>query len=444
MIINDFFNWIKGLMAGNGSVTVTGDEVSAFLDSKKGEEAALYLFALNAGTNVLANALSKCEVRTFERGKEVRGDEYYRWNYEPNPNQNASQFFQSVVWNLVFKGECLVVEGGGGSLLVADTYHREEGPVGGRDYFDGVSVSTGGVSQPLDGKFRMDRVLFYRLNNRNLRGLLASIMQDYSEILEAARENTIRTYGEHGILSIDAQATTANYGKKADGTPRTFNDVYREMMEKQFKDYFKSPNSVMPLFAGFKYENVAKQGSRKSTSEFKDYEDAADGIFERVANALQIPPSLLKGDVADVTHLTRNMITFAIDPIARMMEEENNRKLYGKAVLEGTGQRLDTSRIMHNEPLEVAQSVFNLIGAGWSIDEVRRLTGEAELNTEWSRKHYLSLNFRQYDSMEENGDEDDGENEEHGGGSDDGSGDQGMAGLRPPVLPDGIRRGKDA
>ena len=36
----------------------------------------------------IANALTKCEFRTFYEGEEIFGDEYYTWNYEPNRNQN--------------------------------------------------------------------------------------------------------------------------------------------------------------------------------------------------------------------------------------------------------------------------------------------------------------------------------------------------------------------
>jgi hypothetical protein len=137
--------------------------------------------------------------------------------------------------------------------------------------------------------------------------------------------------------------------------------------------------------------------NKRSTSEVNDVKELTEEIYARVANALQIPPAILKGDIADVDKLTRNMITFAIDPIAKMIERENNRKKYGKKVLSGTYQMIDTSRIMHNEPLEMADKAFNLIGAGWSIDEVREKCGDAPLNTEWSKQHYLSLNFAQYD-----------------------------------------------
>ena len=40
----------------------------------------------------IANALTKCEFRTFYEGEELFKDEYYLWNYEPNRNQNKAEF----------------------------------------------------------------------------------------------------------------------------------------------------------------------------------------------------------------------------------------------------------------------------------------------------------------------------------------------------------------
>jgi len=396
MIINDFFKWLKNTMTGSDEVTVTNEQIEKWLDKEKASELSLYVFALNSGINTIAGALSKCEIRTFKAGKEKKGDEYYLWNYEPNKNENASQFMQKVIWHLIFKGECLVVPSLAGDLLVADSYTHER-YANYEDSFKNVVVDLDGSGNyQINRSFDGNEVLFYKYHNKNIVNLLNMLMQEYEELLRSAVDNCTRAQGEHGILKIEAKAAQINYGKKEDGTPRTFNDVYREMMNDQFKSYFRNRNAVMPLWEGMEY-TPDSAANKRSTSEVNDVKELTEEIYARVANALQIPPAILKGDIADVDKLTRNMITFAIDPIAKMIERENNRKKYGKKVLSGTYQMIDTSRIMHNEPLEMADKAFNLIGAGWSIDEVREKCGDAPLNTEWSKQHYLSLNFAQYD-----------------------------------------------
>lgn len=398
--INNFFNYIKGLMTGpDQEVTVTQEDISRWLDRKSWDNLSIYIFALNAGINVIANSLSKCEIRTFLNGKEKKGDEYYLWNYSPNKNMNASEFMQKLVWNLIYRNECLVVPAINGDLLIADSYVRET-YANFPDKFNGVTINLGTSIYSIDRSFRSDEVLFYRLNNKNLIMLLGEVMDGYKSLISSAVDACIRAAGEHGILKIDAKAPQINYGKKADGTSRTFNDVYREMMESQFASYFKSSNAVMPLWEGFSYEAVGVAGAgRKNTSEVKDLRDLTDEIYARVANALQIPPAILKGDIADVEILTRNMVTFAIDPIAKMIERENNRKRSGNKVLKGTYQMIDTSRIMHVDTIDMADKAFNLIGAGWSVDEVRIRAGDAPLNTEWSTRHLISKNFAEFDNL---------------------------------------------
>lgn len=405
-IITDFWRFIKGKTLGGKEYRVSAEEIEAYINREEWDRLAVYDFALHSGINIIANALSMCEVRTFRRWEETRADQYYRWNLEPNVNMNAAQFKQKLVWTLIYKNECLVVQSRDGEFLIADSYTHMQNALG-QDTFENVTVSgdeEGGTANPYTFRrtFWMRDVLFYRLSNRNITALLKQLMRDYDSMLKAAVQKFYKAGGERGVLSIDANAASAGYGMKEDGTPRTFNDVYTELINNQFRQYFKSPNAVLPLFRGFDYQTKGTEASKKSTSEVKDVTDLTGEIYGRVANALQIPPALLKGDIADVTALTRNLITFAIDPIASMIETENNRKLYGREVLEGTYQMIDTSAIMHMSAAELAEASDRMISCGgWNIDEVRRKAGDAPLHTEWSQKHFLTKNYAGMEEAQE-------------------------------------------
>ncbi len=400
-VITDFWKFIKGKTLGGKTYKVSSKDIEEFIGDKRWNELALYEFALHSGINIIANALSACEIRTFDHWKEVQKDQYYRWNYAPNENMNAAQFRQKLVWSLIYKNECLVIQTKKGDLLIADSYEHEQYALK-QDVFRNVTIcGDGGITSPytFDKAFRMEDVLYYRLSNRNITALLDQLVEEYNQLLESAIQKFYKSGGERGVMTIDANAPTVNYGVKEDETPRTFNDVYAELMSKQFEKYFKSPNAVLPLFKGFSYETKGSETSKKSTSEIKDVTDLTDEIYDRVANALQIPPALLKGDIADVTALTKNLITFAIEPIANMIETENNRKIYRKEVLNGSRQMIDTSTIIHMTAPEIAAASDKLIACGgWCIDEVRRKAGDPPLNTELSKKHFITLN---YSDMEE-------------------------------------------
>ena len=405
--ITDFWKFMQGKLRGGKSIEVTSKDITEFIDREEWNRLALYEFALHSGINIIANALSACEVRTFKNWEEVYNNQHYLWNYEPNMNMNASQFKQKLVWSLIYKNECLIIQTRKGDFLIADSYEHEQYALY-QDTFRNVTVGMdngNGISRPytFQKSFKMEDVLYYRLSNRNITALMNQLMDDYERLLESAVQKFYKSGGERGTVTIDANASTATYGVKEDGTPRTFNDVYRDLLNNQFKEYFKSPNAVLPLFKGFDYQTKGGETSKKSTSEIKDVTDITDEIYERVANALQIPPALLKGDVADVTSLTKNLITFAIDPVAKMIETENNRKLYREEVLNGNYQMIDTSRIIHMTAAELATASDKMISCGgWNIDDIRRKAGDAPLNTEWSKKHFLTKNYEELNDLESN------------------------------------------
>lgn len=407
-VVTSFWKFIQGKLLGNDQYTVTSNDISDFIDKNKWNQLAIYDFALHSGINIIAYALSKCEFRTFLYGEEVKSEEYFLWNYQPNQNENASQFMQKLVWCLIYKNECLVVPTSTGDLLIADSFEHTRYALY-PDTFSNVVVcmeDDTGVSHSFTFKktFRMNEVLYFKLSNRNITNLLDQLITDYDELLKSAINKFYKSGGERGILTISGKAPQINYGTNSDGTPRTFNQVYNEMMNKEFGEYFKSPNAVMTLWDGFTYDTKGGEANKKSTSEIKDVTDITDEIYDKVANALQIPPALLKGDVADVTALTKNLLTFGIDPLAKMIEREINRKRNGRAVLRGTSLMIDTSGISHIDAFDIAPSADKMIASGgWSIDEIRKKAGDAPLNTEWSQRHWMTKNYTTMDALDDGG-----------------------------------------
>lgn len=406
-VFKNFWDFVRGKMLGGSEVTISSDELAGLVDREKLTELSLYEFALCSGINIIANALSACEIRTFVNNKEVHGEEYYLWNYSPHYNYNANEFLQKIVWNLIYKNECLVIETRGG-LVVADSYEHEVYALY-QDIFRNVIVnadSQNGIPHPytFQHPFRMEDVLFYRLSSRNIKSILDYLMEGYRSLLETAIDKFQKSAGERGILTIDGNAAaTQNYGVKPDGTPRTFNDAFAEMMNERFKSYFNAKNAVMPIWKGFDYQIKGSEALKRSTSEVKDITDMTTEITTKVANALQIPPQLMLGTAAEVKQLTRNLITFGIRPIADVIETENNRKRNGKEVLNGTYQMIDLTGIEYTDIFEAAQGAYNLLGSGASIDEIRVLTGRPELGTKWSRKHLISKNFADLEAIEDLG-----------------------------------------
>ena len=64
---------------------------------------------------------------------------------------------------------------------------------------------------------------------------------------------------------------------------------------------------------------------------------------------------------------------------------------------------IDLTGIEYTDIFEAAQGAYNLLGSGASIDEIRVLTGRPELGTKWSRKHLISKNFADLETIEDLG-----------------------------------------
>jgi HK97 family phage portal protein len=377
------WSWLQGKMLGGKTVEISADTVEKYVDQEKAKLLTTTEFEIHAAINLIANCISKCEFRTYEQGKETKSWEHYAWNYEPNKNQNSSQFLQELVTRLLYYNECLIVESGG-QLIIAESFVKEEFCLKETVF---RSVYREGLT--FDRDFYMSDVYYFRLNNRNIRSLLTSLCAGYSELLSEAVDKYEKAGGEKGTLKIDAAATGMKYGS------RTFEEVYEDLMNERFKKFFNSRSAVLPLFNGFNYTKQAAEQSKKSTSEMKDITDVVDEITETVARAFNIPVALLKGDVSDVEKITRNFLTFCIDPICEMIQTEINRKRYGRLkVIKGNYVKIDTTTVMHTDVFDVAESADKLIASGmYCIDELRRKLGDQELGTEEAQKHWITKNY---------------------------------------------------
>ncbi len=327
--------------------------------------------------NKIANALSKCEFRTYYGGKEIKKAEYYLWNVEPNRNQNASAFLTKLIGKLYLNNEALVIESAG-QLYVADDYQKTVYAV--YDYqFSGVTVD----NFTFDKTFYQNEVLFFQLNSVDMRQLVNLLHSSYNELLQYAVNAYRKSRGSRGILDIDAQAQHED----------DFSETLQELMTNYFKKFFESENAVLPLYDGYKYTEL--QSKTYSSESTRDIKALADDIFDFTARAFSFPPSLAKGDVQDTGKATDELLTFCIDPLAKLLEKEINRKRNGlSGFLDGNYLRIDTTTVKHIDIFDIAAPVDKLISSGvFTINDIRHLIGEPEIAEEWANAHFITKNY---------------------------------------------------
>lgn len=334
--------------------------------------------AFESAVNLAANSIAKCEFKTYQKNNPVKGDEYYLWNIEPNRNQNSSEFLKKLISQLFRNNEALVIPADTGGLLVADSYEKTEFAL--IDYaFSSVIVD----GYEFKRVFRMNEVLYFRLNNENIKKYIDGLHQTYGQLLEYSQKAFKKSRGQKGVLSISARA-------QGDAN---FEENLHKMMQERFKPYFDADSAVLPLTDGYSYsEQDRKTYNADST---RDIRAQVDDVFSFTGRALGIPPVLLLGEVIDPSKAINQLLTFCIDPLSDLLMEEINRKRYGKAeYLKGNKLVIDTKAIKHIDLLEVATSIDKLIASGaFCVDDIRIAVGEEPLGTDWSRKHFMTKNY---------------------------------------------------
>ena len=357
----------------------------------------------------IARSLAKCEIKTFEEGEEVKKRDYYRFNFEPNRNQNSSAWMQELIWRLYSKNEALVIEHGE-QLLIAEVFTKEV-----KAKYDWTFRDVVVDELTFDRPFKMSEVLYFRLNNENVKNLIDGIYTTYAKMMAAASEHASRVGSLRGILNMQGMQAGSEKEK----------DVAKEMLNNRFSKMFEGKNAIVPLPQGFTFQDLTKATEKPAGGGggvTRDYRAMIDDIDDMTAAAFGIPAVLLKGQTAGVKEAVDMYLSDCIDPLADLIETEINRRMYGEEqVLKGTRIKIDTSNIKHLELFEMAGSIEKLVGSGtMTINDVRDRLGLKRSDDPIADKHLITKNFETAAEIDAAGTEQKGEaNEASTNGDDD-------------------------
>lgn len=354
----------------------------AIIGKKELTNLAYKELAISTCINLIANAISQCTARTYENNIEVFGQSHYILNVRPNINESSTMLWHKAVEKMVHHGEALVVNING-CLYVADSYVVNEYPIKGNTY-EGIVI--GNLS--LNKKFNQNEVIVLKLNNVNIKRLIDGLYSSYEEMLTLCTEKYKQDNQQKYVLELE----NLKVGDKG------FNDKFREAMQEQLSEFLNSQNAVLPLFKGQTLTDVSKTSSASSN----DFQSLIENLFKTVAQAFNIPLDLLFGKTDNIDKVTKQFLTFTIEPYASMISEELSAKLYDGFVgfQKGNYVRLDTSDIQHISILEMATAIDKLISSGaYTINEVRALTGYNKVNEEFADKHFITKNYSTVDDM---------------------------------------------
>lgn len=346
---------------------------------------ALKEMALYNATSLMANAIGGCEFKVYNKGRKVKNEDWYRLNVAPNKNENASLFWNKVVNRMIRSPNGALVVEINGELHCAKSFSViNEFPVYGNVYGD---VNLGGTCQ-LDRTFHADEVYLFKMEEQGAVQFITALYDEYGKIFQSAARAFKESNGKKYKLKLDGIKTG----------DEEFIESYNSYIKDQLESYLKNEYAIYVEYEGYVL-NKEEQGQQKTAD---DIIKLKKDIFETAGQALKIPVSLMSGNVTSVKDVCNVFLTFGVDPWADMIQKVLNKRATMREVLKGNYYVVNTGKIKHRDAIEDAGNIDKLIASGFAdIDEVRDEEGYAELNTEWSKQHWITRNYGKIEDVAE-------------------------------------------
>ena len=335
--------------------------------------------ALFSVIDLVASTAAMCEWRTYQAGVYTQAEDWYRWNVEPNQNENAFHFRRLLFARLLRFNEALVIQRADGSVYLADSFGRDVYAFLPNRY---TGITCNGLT--LHGDRQEEEVFYFRLANQDAAGLLHRINGLYADAMAEALDKYKHSGGRSGVLKISGNATKN----------KNYEDDVTKIMQTRFKAFFENKNAVIPLFDGYEYVPHDGPASQKINGEVGDMESLMRQAQDRACNVFHCPPCLLRGDVTNQDEAVQNLLTFGVKPVVLTVETEVNRKQYGRHILEGWRTRIDMTHIRVVDIFDVAVKLDKLIqDAMVNTNEGRGLVGLDPILAEWANTYHRTKNM---------------------------------------------------
>lgn len=333
--------------------------------------------AIQICVNMIARTISQTEFYVKKNKKILKDEMYYKLNVRPNRNMSSSEFWQTVVHRMIHNNECLIVQSDSGDLLIAESFKRTEYAMI-DDTFKEVKVRNYEFSRT----FQMSDVIYIPYSNTNLTKLLDSLYTDYGELFGRIIEFQKRKNQIRGKVKID--------GVNEKG--EAFKVKLQNYINKVYEAFSTKSVALVPEQKGFSYEEINNSSQTQSVDEVNK---VTDGFLNQVAKSLGIPIPLIHGDMAEVEKVTRNYMTFCIDPFLKTIKDEMNAKVIDKKdYLDG--RKLESKRVSYSNMFDVATAVDKLRSSGvMSGNELREELGKEREDDPMLDKFVITKNYQE-------------------------------------------------
>lgn len=341
------------------------------------EKVYLKRLALQTSIEFIARTLSQTEFRVTDNDRSVKDDNAYKLNVRPNTDMSATDFWQKVIYKLIYDNEVLIIVSDTKDLLIAETFERVEYALY-PDLFKGVVVK----DYEFERSFNMDEVIYLTYNNEKLNTFVDGLFEDYGELFGRMINAQLRNYQIRGVLKMDITKV---------GSQKEQEQV-QKYVDKLLNVFAKNSVAIAPLTNMFEYQE-SNNANKGNAAPFSEVESLKKNFIDDVAKAIGIPPALIHGEMADLEKAIESYLKFCIKPLLKKITDELNAKLYTQEEYQA-GKRIKSISIDKKDPLELAESIDKLISSSaFTPNHVLILLGEEPSDKPEMDEYYVTKNY---------------------------------------------------
>lgn len=335
---------------------------------------------VGASIDLISKTVARSEFQTFNKGEETKDFNYYLLNVEANQNKSSHNFWKETVAKLLENGEALIVIQNK-QLYLADSFTRKEFAFTPNQY---TEIKIGDYE--LSDMWLENKVIYLKDDKSKMTTAVNGLYQDYKKLLSSSIKGYENSKSRKGTLKVPTNL------------PKTLQKEgeLQKHIQASMKDFMDpAKDAIYPETNGFEYTEVAESKGSKSNDSGRETKNFINDIYDFVAVSFGIPTSLLKGDTVDTKDAVNNFLTFCINPIAKLISDELNRKMYGyEEYAKRTYVTVDTGRLKAVDVKDIANSLELLTRTGSNtIDDNLRALGREPIGGDIGTMRFVTKNL---------------------------------------------------
>ena len=345
----------------------------------------LAVMAQEKAAGMIAKAIAKSEIVLTQGEKRRKDEEYYRLNIRPNDNETGTDFWFHVARELVATGDCVVVRMPNGKYYRANAYQMDDYVLFGKTYSN-ITITDGYNEVALRYGVSSDDILHFRYGTDKLRKFADNVLNNLNDALNAVQ--SLETIANTPLLKYKVDANIQFRRRSIDGKEvrLTLDNVLDEFKDKI--DGKKLAILTEQTGTSLEFMDVKKQVTAAEVASL------ADTINKECAAAYDIPLGVFNGQITEQSDATNEFITYAVSPVAEVINDTLNAKLVGQAdYIKGERAFVWLAHFKHIDVIDAANSLDKLRAIGFTLDEIFEMVGYPALNTDFSTKRALTKNY---------------------------------------------------